>query len=51
MTKEEAHETVMLIEEYEKEREDTMYGGEGKEWVSFFVYRLYEHGFIIKEKE
>jgi hypothetical protein len=49
MNKQDAHEVVMTIQEYEKERDDTMYDGEGKEWISWIVYRLYEHGFIIKE--
>ena len=51
MEKEEALEVVKTISEYEKERADTMYGGEGLEWIGWIIYRLYEHGFIIKEKE
>jgi len=51
MTKEEAVDVSMMIVEYETERDDTMYNGEGKQWIVWFIQRLYEHGFEIKEKE
>ena len=46
----EAHEVARTIEEYEKARDDTTYDGQAREWVGWLVYRLYEHGFEIKER-
>ena len=47
----EANQVAKDINEYETLRDDTMYAGEGKLWISWLIYRLYEHGYVIVYKD
>ena len=51
LKKEDAVDLTRLIAEYETKRKDTMYDGEGKDWIDWVIYRLYEHGFCICSDE
>jgi len=50
MIKSEALEVTELLIDIEKENPHSMYNGEGRSWIMWFIILLYKSGFIITQK-